>query len=234
MVLPIIPNRAGSRLTPARLNGNTMAVDVERRELLRTYPQVVNFLLRTYTTDEVISEAVGDVTSFRQSSNMTEEFYSKHLWDKALRCGTVFSDRQLKSLFVEVLLPATCAQVRNYLAAHPDVDYQSVVRYSQAIGEINRASHRQGMSAMAHQEPSGAARRFDRSVRTRPVLSVESASDIATAGGFAEEAIVAVTDQTATPTSMSSPRTSYYPSPASSTAGSPVPPPNSGDVRTGP
>ena len=40
---------------------------------------------------------------------MTEEVYSNQLWDKALRCGTVFSDRQLKSLLVEGLLPATCA-----------------------------------------------------------------------------------------------------------------------------
>ena len=220
-------------LLQSRLNGN-MAVDVERRELLRTYPQVVNFLLRTYATDEVISEAVGYVTSFCQSSNMTEEVYSNHLWDKALRCGTVFSDRRLKSLFVEELLPATCAQVRNYLATHPDVDYQSVARYAQPIEETNRASRRQGISAMAHREPSGAARRFDRTARTRPVLSVESASDIPTAGGFAEEAILAVTDQTATPTSMSSPPTSYYLSPAASTAGAPVPPANSGDVRTGP
>ena len=155
---------------------------MEWRELLRTYPQVVNVLLRTYATDEVISEAVGDVTSFRQSSNMTEEVYSNHLWDKALRCGTVFSDRRLKSLFVEGLLPATCAQVRNYLATHPDVDYQSVARYAQAIGETNRASCRQGMSALAHREPSGAAKRFDHTARTRPVLSVESASDIPTAG----------------------------------------------------
>ena len=94
-------------LLQSRLNENTMAVDVERRELLRPYPQVVNVLLRTYGTDEVISEAVGDVTSFCQSSNMTEEVYSNHLWDKALRCGTVFSDRRLRSLSVEGLLPAT-------------------------------------------------------------------------------------------------------------------------------
>ena len=65
-------------------------------------------------------------------------------------------------------------------------------------------------------------------------MFVESASDTPTAGGFAEEALVAVTDQTATPTSMSSPPTSYYPSPAASTAGAPVPPANSGDVRTVP
>ena len=221
-------------LLQSHLHGNTMAVDVERRELLRAYPQVVNFLLRTYATDEVISEAVGDVTSFRQSSNMTEEVYSNHLWDMALRCGTVFSDRRLKSLFVEGLLPATSAQVRNYLATHSYVDYQSVALYAQAIGETNRAFRRQGMSPLAHREPSGAPRRFDRTARTRPVLSVESASDIPTAGGFAEEAILAVTDQTATPTSMSSPPTSYYPSPAASTAGALVRSANTGDVRTGP
>ena len=57
----------------SHLNGNTMAVDMERSELLRTYLQVVNFLLCTYATDEVISEAVGDVTSFRPISNITEE-----------------------------------------------------------------------------------------------------------------------------------------------------------------
>ena len=165
---------------------------------------------------------------------MTEEVYSNHLWDKAPRCGTVFSDRRLKSLFAEGLLPATCAQVRNYLAARPDVDYQSVARYAQAIWETNRASRRQRMSALAHGEPPGAARRFDRTARTRPVLSVESASEIPTAGGLSEEAILAVTDQTATSTSMSSPRTSYYPSPAVSAAGAPVLPANPGDVQTGP
>ena len=98
-----------------------MAVDAEQRELLETYAEVINFLLRTYATDEVISEAVGDVTSFRQSSNMTEEVYSTQLLDKTLRCGTVFSDMPLKSLFVEGFLPATCAQVRIYPATHPGV-----------------------------------------------------------------------------------------------------------------
>ena len=106
-------------LLQSLLNRNTMAIDVERRELLQTYQQVINFLLRTFATDAVISEAFGDVTSFRQSSNMTEEVYSNHLWDKALRCGTVFSGRRVKSLFVERLLSATCAQVCNYLATHP-------------------------------------------------------------------------------------------------------------------
>ena len=66
-------------LLHSRLHGNDMAVDAEQRELHETYAEEVNFLLRTYATDEVISEGVGDVTSFRQSSNMTEEVYSNQL-----------------------------------------------------------------------------------------------------------------------------------------------------------
>ena len=221
-------------LLQSRLNGNTMAVDVEQRELLETYPEVVNFLLRTYATDEVIAEAVGDVTSFRQSSNMTEEVYSNHLWDKALRCGTVFSDRRLKSLFTEGLLPATCAQVRNYLASHPHVDYQAVARYAQAIGETHRASRRHGAPYAAPRETSGTGRRTDRTARTRPVLSVESASEIPTAGASATEEVLAITEQSAAPSSMSSPPTSYHPSPATSTAGAPMRPMGQGGGRADP
>ena len=43
-----------------------------------------------------------------------------------------------------------------------------------------------------------------------------------------------MTDQTATPTSMRLPPKSYYQLPTDSMAGAPVPPANSGDVRTGP
>ena len=77
---------------------------------------------------------------------MTKEVYRNQLWDKALRCGTVFLDRQLKSLFVEGQLSATCEQVRTYLATHPDVDFQTVASYAQAIGETHRSARRQATS----------------------------------------------------------------------------------------
>ena len=123
-----------------------MTVDTEQCQLFETYAEVVNFLLRTCTTDKAISEPVGDITSLRQSSNMTEEVYINQLWDRALRCGTVLSDGRLKSLFVEGLLPATCAQVRNYPATHLGVDHQAVARYAQAIGETHHSARRQATS----------------------------------------------------------------------------------------
>ena len=65
------------------------------------------------------------------------------------------------------------------------------------------------------------------------MLSVESSSDIPTAGGSVAEEILAVTDQTVAVSSLSSPPTSYYPSPAVSTAGAQDTPANPSDVRTG-
>ena len=38
-------------LFQSRLHGNTMEVDAKQRELLETYAEVVNVLLRTYATD---------------------------------------------------------------------------------------------------------------------------------------------------------------------------------------
>ena len=218
----------------SRLHGNSMAIDAEQRELSETYAEVVNFLLRTYATDEVFSKAVGDVTSFCQSSNMTEEVYSNQLWDKALRCGTVFSDRRLKFLFVEGLLPATCAQVRNYLATRPSVDYQAVARYAQAFGETHRSARRQSTSFASPQAQSDSVRRGTRNTRTRPVLSVESISELPTSRRTETEDILAVTDQSVTPSTHSSPPTSYHLSPASSSAGAPMAPAHQGDVRAYP
>ena len=234
MVFLFYLTRQAHALLQSRVHGNTMAVDAEQRELLETDAEIVSFLLRTYATDEVISEAVGDVTSFRQISNMTEEVYSNQLWDKALRCGTVFSDRRLRSPFVEGLLPATCAQVRNYLATHPGVDYQAVARYVQAIGETHRSARRQATSFASPQAPSDSVRRFTRNARTRPVLSVESLCELPTARGTEAEELLAVTEQSVTPSTLSSPPTSYHPSPASSSAGAPMAPAYQGDAHAYP
>lgn len=70
-----------------------------------------------------------------------------------------------------------------------------------------------------------AARRLDRTNRTRPLLLVESESHSLTARGSGEEKVLAVTHQTATPSAMSSPTTSYYLSPETSMAGAPDTPP---------
>lgn len=90
----------------SQLTGSAMAKDFKRSKMLLTYKNVVSFLLQTYATDEVIAQAYSDVFNFRPSSAMIEETCSWMLWDAALRCRTLLSNRRLKfSLHRQNTLP---------------------------------------------------------------------------------------------------------------------------------
>lgn len=56
----------------SRLSGESGAVDEHRDELLSSYPEVVNYMLRTYATDDIIAEAYSEVTTYIQNSRMSE------------------------------------------------------------------------------------------------------------------------------------------------------------------
>ena len=70
-------------LLHSRLAGGSKAVDTKQAELLHSYEEVVNFLVTTYLTNEVISEEYNSVMQFRQSSGMTEQEFADKLWQKS-------------------------------------------------------------------------------------------------------------------------------------------------------
>ena len=104
-----------------RIVGESGVADARRDEVLSSYPEVVNYLFRTYATNEVIAEAYAEVKNFIQSLRKSETEYGDRLWRKALCCGNVFSDSRLKSLFAEGLLPPIRTQVRHHVQTHPPV-----------------------------------------------------------------------------------------------------------------
>lgn len=61
------------------LSRNTMAVDAGPFEMLRTYLEVVYFLLRKHAADEVVADAHTNVAPFLQGFSVTKELYSSHL-----------------------------------------------------------------------------------------------------------------------------------------------------------
>ena len=188
-----------------------MAVDVDRTEMIHTYKEAINFFLRTYATDEEIALAYNEVMAFHQSTNMSETDFSQKLWAKALRCGTVFSDRRMKSLFTEGLLPSTRAQVRNYLANNPGKDYQALTRYAEALGETYRSGHRSRNVEFRS--------RTDKKAKGKAVLAAvpshEDSSESETEEGNGD-AIMLVGNRSgmtrSTPTVHSTPPMSFYPS----------------------
>lgn len=129
-------------LVQPRLTGKSSTVVDSGRKVLKTYPEVFSFLLKRYTIDEMIADADAYVTPYLWSTGMIEMDFSQKLWRKALRCGNVYCERWLQSLFVEVLLPSIRVRVRNHLTTHPRTIYTEVARFAESYGDTQHAARR--------------------------------------------------------------------------------------------
>ena len=159
-------------LLHSRMQGNTMAVEEDQTEMLRTYPEVVNYLLETYATDEVIQEAYAEVLSYRQRPSQPELEFAKSLFALASRCGNVFTTTRLKAMFSDNVDKSIRAQVRNHLANSPKVDYNGLARFAQALGDTHRASRQTVAPAKPLKEKP----------KTKRILEVEYSSEDAEPG----------------------------------------------------
>lgn len=100
---------------------------------LSTYCQVVNNLLRSYAPDDVVAAAECEVTRCVQGDRMTEAEFEKVLWKKALRCGSVFPEAQLKGIYIEGLRDRIRQNVRNWWSSNGHVDLGGIQRYATSV-----------------------------------------------------------------------------------------------------
>lgn len=114
----------------------SMVVDLEgETDILQSYPEAVNYPLETYATDEVIAKAYSEVIYCKQAIDKTETEFAELVRAKARRCCSVFSERRLKSIFVDGLLCGKQATVRNHLASSKRLSYAQVTQYAQSLGD---------------------------------------------------------------------------------------------------
>lgn len=71
--------------------------------MLTSYVQVVNTLLQTSATADIIAEADTSIVRFTQLQYVSPLRYANALWMKILRCPQVYDDSVLKEMFVEGL-----------------------------------------------------------------------------------------------------------------------------------
>lgn len=63
---------------------------------LYSYCDVVDYLLGMYATEDVNAEAVQNIWNCTQQPSTTSVLYAQTLWDKLLRCSTVYDEETLK------------------------------------------------------------------------------------------------------------------------------------------
>ena len=98
--------------------------------------QVVNYLLRTYATDEVISREDTKLHRFSQPDGMNETDYAHVRWENVLRFGSVYDEAKLKALFIEGLRESIRDNVRNYWSANEHLDLSQLARYASSMSRI--------------------------------------------------------------------------------------------------
>lgn len=78
-------------------------------ESLSSYVNILNFLLATYVTEDVIHGAVRSLA--RQLPGMAPKEIAKKIYTEALSCSMVDEEKRLKSLFAEKLEHTVCENV---------------------------------------------------------------------------------------------------------------------------
>ena len=111
------------------------------------WPEAVQYLLRTYATNDALSSALLDLRDTRQKPQESETDYSARLLDAEYRCGNVHDAEERMTLFIDGLNPG----IRSLVARHREAErrynrrkrdkltYLDLVQYAQNEGDACRA-----------------------------------------------------------------------------------------------
>lgn len=157
------------------LEGDNNPSGATQQEMLRSYPEVVNYLLETYATDEVLAQAYYDLVSARQGYAQAEDEFAHKLKTQSIRCGNIFNDTRLKAIFVEGLLPTIRASVRHHSSTHPRVSYRELTKFAAGLGDAQRGGKK--LSKTPSGEKYYAKRREDPKEKKRTsVMAIQDSS----------------------------------------------------------
>lgn len=77
--------------------------ETEGQKRIYKYIDAVNSLLNSHETYDVIAKAAAEIDLYRKYSSRMAVHLAEGLKARALRCGDVFSEQRIKSIFAEGL-----------------------------------------------------------------------------------------------------------------------------------
>lgn len=110
-----------------------------------SWPEAVQYLLRSYATSNAIRGAILDLRDVTQKDRETEVEYSSRLNNAAIRCGNVHSMDDKMTLYVDGLDKTIKSLVARHRERHPRIRFLELIQFAQAEGDAVRA--RSGMSS---------------------------------------------------------------------------------------
>lgn len=111
----------------------------EASKLLRFYPEVVNYMLKKYTTGQATAENEGAIQRCVRSPNMTLRQHADDLIAKSCKSIDVNDERILNGYFIEGVDAPIWRNLRNYMVANPKDDKTDIVFQPESLLFIQRS-----------------------------------------------------------------------------------------------
>lgn len=125
---------------------------------------------RQYANVDVIPRAVKIFESYNQGPGILASDYAMKLYTRALRCGIVYEEKRVDSLFVERLEESVGNNVRLHWSRDPFEPLTQSARYADTMGEL--ADRRDTTSSSSYPSRRILTYRSPRENSKAPVLTI--------------------------------------------------------------
>ena len=165
---------------------------------ITSFPEAIQYLLRTYATPSALREAVNAVRDIRQQANETENEYNIRLSNACDRCGNAFDEAQKMTFFVNGLMESIRSIVARFRESIPrsELSYTELVSYAQDEGDAHRARF-SGLRVLRSSKHSPPPRR-SASSRHANILDVATTSSNYNGDGQEEDIFILPEDSVPT------------------------------------
>ena len=102
------------------------------------WPQAINFLLATFSTDTVIQSSPDDLREVTQQYSETERQYYQRLLTHFARCGNTHAEHEKMSLFINGLDPNFRDLVGQFRSLNPTKTLLEVLQHAESYGNSHR------------------------------------------------------------------------------------------------
>lgn len=146
-----------------------------------SYLELVNWLLRSYADEEVISTQVAEFNAASQEEDEDETAFYRRVRKLNALCGYIHSSSQVKGRFLQGIWWEVRTDVREH--NNPSMPLEGLVRYAQRKGDICRRRNEELRAERAAEDVERRARRLARRIAAGVTTSTPSPSTPSPYGG---------------------------------------------------
>ena len=118
-----------------------------------SWPEAVNYLLRSYAQNNHISDAINDLRATQQKPNETEREFATRVHKAVSRCGNVHSPEEIVTMYIDGLSPTIRSIVAREHESRKRPSMLDMTGFAASIGDAQRVLLRRQTTTVTKPAP---------------------------------------------------------------------------------